>query len=123
MTNAWCRGQLKADPDIAGIGVVSSIWIMTGLAISVSWILWGLAIFKGKTTQNSKLYRALTKSAFALADIQLVTALTITTSSVILILKVHETSLYHVFLARCLAQCNFNGYGAALLFDTRSQSN
>lgn len=120
---AWCHGQLKADPDIAGIGVVSSIWIMTGLAISVSWLLWVLAIFDGKTTLNSKFYRALTKFAFSLADIQLVTALAITTSSIILIIKDHETSLYHVYIARCLAHCKFNGYGAALLFDTRSQSN
>jgi hypothetical protein len=122
MDDNWCKGELKGDPDIAGVGVVSSILTTTGLMIIFSWLLWYLAVWHGKTTLNSRLYRALTKSAFILADIQLVTALAVTCSSIILIHTKNETSLYHVFVARCLAQANFAGYGAALTLYNREQS-
>lgn len=119
----WCQGELKGDSDIAGRGVVCSIWTTTALAIIISWVLWGLALWQGLTIHNSRFYRAPTKSAFVLADIQLATALAITTSSIILIRTNSETSLYHACIARCLAQANFTGYGAALTFHTRTQSN
>lgn len=47
----------------------------------------------------------------------------LTCSSLILIYSDSETSLYHVFIARCLAQTNLAGLGSAFLFDTRRQGN
>lgn len=39
-TYPWCEGELKGDPDIAGIGVVSAIWATTAVTIAFSWALW-----------------------------------------------------------------------------------
>lgn len=119
----WCQGELKGDPEVAGIGVVSSVFTTALIAIIFSWVLWYLALWEGKNTRNSKLYRAVLKCEFVLADIQLATALAIICSSIILILSSGETSLYHVFIARCLAQANFTGHGASFIFDIHKQSN
>jgi hypothetical protein len=81
----WCQGELKGDPEVAGIGVVSSVFTTTLIATIFSWALWYLVLWKGQNTQNSRLYRALLKCAFVLADIQLATVLAITCSSIILI--------------------------------------
>lgn len=103
--------------------MVSSVFTTTLIAIIFSWALWYLVLWKGQNTQNSKLYRALLKCAFVLADIQLATVLAITCLSIILIRSSGETSLYHVFIARCLAQASFTGHGASFIFDIHKQSN
>lgn len=122
-THSWCDGQLQGDPDVAGRGVLCAIWTTTCLAVAVSWSLWYIKIFCRHDSNESTLYQGLLKCAFMLADIQLVTALAITISSIILIHSEAETSLYHIFIARSLAQANLTGHGAALMFDTRMQAN
>lgn len=122
-SSQWCRGELKGDPDIAGIGVVASIFVTTGLTITVSSVLWWLRYVRHVDTKRSKAYKWVLKSAFMLADIQLATAFAIVTSSIILIKQPSETSLYHIFIARGLANCNMLGHGVALTFDTRKQLN
>ena len=120
-TDPDCQGLLKGDPDIAGRGVTAAIWTTSGIALCFSWLLWYLAFFRDKSHENSKLYRAFTKCAYSLADIQLATALAIIATSIVLIESDPDTPLYHLHVARCLIDSNFAGHGAALLFDTHRQ--
>jgi hypothetical protein len=118
----WCSGELKGDPDIAGVGVTRSIWITAAISIILSFFLWFYTYLHRLDAENST-YKRLLKCAFVLADIELVTAGAIVWSSIILIHSESETSLYHVFIARSLTQATLAGHGAALLFDTRRQAN
>ncbi|KAK6530285.1 hypothetical protein TWF694_003647 [Orbilia ellipsospora] len=117
-----CQGELKGDPDIAGVGVTTSIWITTAVTVVFSCWLWYLRIFRGEDMRNKR-YNTVLKCALMLGDIQLATALAIIIASIIIIHSDADTSLYHVFIARGLANTNLTGLGAALLFDTRKQTN
>jgi hypothetical protein len=79
-----CVGKIQGDPDIAGVGVVSAIWVTTAIAIAVSWLVWYWTYIRPEK-QETKEYRIAMKCLAALGDIQLVTALAIITSSIILI--------------------------------------
>ena len=122
-TELWCKGELQGDPDIAGIGVIISILVTTFVAIAFCCLLWVCERWLSETSRESRLYQALLKCVFMLADIQLVTAAAITWSSITLIHSASETSLYHVFVARCLVQANITGHGTALVFAIRKQRN
>lgn len=131
----YCSGQLKGDPDVAGIGIVCATYSITLMAVLVSWLLWYYVIVRNVDTlglKNSmeseispepKKYQSLLKCAFMLADIQWANLLAVTISSIKLIRADTETSLYHVFIARRLANLNMLGHGAALIFDTRKPAN
>ena len=63
------------------------------------------------------------KCLATLGDTQLVTALAIITSSIILMKRSDDLSLYDVFIGRCLVQASLAGHGTALVFDLKKQCN
>lgn len=116
-----CKGQLKGDPDIAGVGITASIVITAAISIIVAASLWYIRLIR--QNHKSALYRTLLKCAFVLADIQLVTALAIIAATLKIIYADNDTSLYHIFVGMILAQINLSGCGVALIFDSRKQTN
>ena len=116
-----CKGQLKGDPDIAGIGITASIVITAATSIIVAASLWYIRLIR--QNHKSALYRTLLKCAFVLADIQLVTALAIIAATLKIIYADNDTSLYHIFVGMILVQINLTGCGVALIFDSRKQTN
>lgn len=121
MDASECSGLLKGDPDIAGIGVVSAIWITNFVAVIASAILWWFTTVKKISLTRSKLCQRVLACAFTISDTALITMLAIVCSSITLIKSEPDTSLYHVFIARCLAQnCTTGLFCSVPFYDYRT---
>lgn len=116
MDHSWCSGLLKGDPDIAGTGVVSAIWLTSFASVVAGGILWYFTALKGESPNANETCQRVLRCAFMLHDTAFVTMLAVICSSIILIKSEPDTSLYHVFVARCLAQNCQNGLFCSVPF-------
>lgn len=89
-TNALQRSTQKCDPDVAGIGITTSILITAAASIITVGCQWYLYRIRGD--DKSVLQRTLTRFTFALGDIQLVIALAIIIASLKIIYTDAKTS-------------------------------
>ena len=119
----FCSGLIKGDPDIAGVGVVAALWCTNALGVLISWILWYQRSVMRLEQVKSPALRATLKCAYLFGDTSLSTMLAVVCSSIILIKTSSETSLYHVFVARCLAQNCIPAIGSALYHDVEHGPN
>ncbi|MCJ1431484.1 hypothetical protein MMC27_000837 [Xylographa pallens] len=117
----YCVGQIKGDPDIAGIGVVISFFVATGITLLLSTILWYYTIVLKHDLEprpRAKIpiwVQVLQKVLVMLGDTHLVTGLAVMIASSINIMMDVETPLYHIFVARSLADTAFVGHAAAII--------
>lgn len=116
--------MLKGDPDIAGTGVVSAVWAANAASIITGGTLWWLTTIKGKLPSNDKTCERVLRCAFALSDTAFITMLAVISSSIVLIKAKSDTSLYHVFIARCLAQnCQTGLFCSVPFYEYRTLGN
>ena len=120
-----CAGEIKGDPDIAGVGVVSALFINAGIAMIFSASLWCylLPFHCGRsvsTLPDSIIVPNWVKVVKAIlmmqGDVQLVTGLSIMIASLVNMYLDDETPLYHIYIARSLADVTFAGYTAAVIY-------
>lgn len=122
LVDTYCKGEILGNPDISGVGVVWSTWILSFLVILASFWVW-LLLYYTEKPEESTLYRPSVKALLALGDTQLITALTLTLTSLLFITAEGDSSLYHIFVARGLVSANVSGYGASLMLGTKDYCN
>ena len=124
-----CNGEIKGDPDIAGIGVVLAIFLNAALAIVLSTILWFYVFL---CTSDIRLHASkdhprwtsvLRDTLVMQGDSLLISALAIMVASLVNICKDDETPLYHIFIARALADTCLIGHSASIILLPRTEHN
>ena len=141
-----CSGEIKGDPDIAGTGVVAAIFINAIVAIILSIILWFYVFFYMETenvdspsepithatTRHFRLYvsnkhpwwiSVLRDALVMQGDSQLISGLAIVIASLVNVYKDDETPLYHIFIARALADVCLAGHSASIILIPRTEHN
>ena len=117
----YCEGQIKGDSDIAGIGVVLAVFINAVIPIILSMVLWVYTMFYlnagnlGPAYRHPKWIKVVRNLLIMQGDVQLVTGLSIIVASLVNIYRDDETPLYHIFIARALADISLEGHAAAII--------
>ena len=121
----FCSGQIKGDPDIAGIGVVSALFANAGIAMLLSFALWiylfPIASPRSITTMDKPetapvWVKAVGSILMTQGDVQLVTGLSIMLASLVNMHLDDETPLYHIYIAMGLADVTLAGHTAAIIY-------
>lgn len=126
-----CSGEIKGDPDIAGTGVVAAIFIDAIVAIILSNILWIYVFFKTpqphirlqESKKHPRWILVLRDTLVMQGDSQLVTGLAFIIASLVNIYKDDKTPLYHIFIARSLADICLTGHSASIILVPRTEHN
>ena len=120
-----CSGQIKGDPDIAGKGVVVALFTNAGIAMLLSLSLWVYLWPVTGPRSITNMDRPGTAPPWAKAvgsilmtqgDVQLIAGLSIMLASLVNMYRDNETPLYHIFIARGLADVTLSGYTAAIIY-------
>ena len=124
-----CNGEIKGDPDIAGTGVVWAIFINVIVAIILSFILWIYVLFctpdvrLNVSNEHPRWISALRDTLVMQGDSQLISGLAIVIASLSNIYRDDETPLYHIFIARALADVCLTGHSACIILIPRTEHN
>lgn len=124
-----CSGEIKGDPDIAGTGVVAAVFINAIVAIVLSITLWVYVFFCTPhirlevSDKHPRWIPVLRDTLVMQGDSQLISALAIIIASLVNIYKDEETPLYHIFIARSLAEICIAGHSASVILVPRTEHN
>ena len=122
-----CSGEIKGDPDIAGTGVVVAIFINAIVAIILSNVLWIYVFFYTPhirlhvSNKHPRWISVLRDTLVMQGDSQLISGLAIIITSLVNIPKDDETPLYHIFIARSLADICLTGHSASIILVPRTE--
>lgn len=124
-----CSGEIKGDPDIAGTGVVAAIFVNAIVAIILSIIMWIYVLFYTPyfrlrvSKKHPRWISVLRDTLVMQGDSQLISGLAIVIASLVNIHKDDETPLYHIFIARALADVCLTGHSASIILMPRTEQN
>ena len=124
-----CNGEIKGDPDIGGTGVVAAIFINAIVAIVLSIILWIYVFFytpdfRLDVSKKHPRWISVLRDALVMqGDSQLISGLAIIIASLVNICKDDETPLYHIFVARALADACLTAHSASIILMHRTEHN
>lgn len=126
---AICDGEIKGDPDIAGTGVVAAIFINAIVAIILSNVLWIYVFFFTShirlraSDKHPRWISVLRDTLVMQGDSQLISGIAIIIASLVNMYKDDETPLYHIFIARSLADICLTGHSASIILVPRTEHN
>ena len=124
-----CDGEIKGDPDIAGTGVVAAIFINTIVGIFLAGVIWFYVIVFAREIRLERLesrprfIMILSDTLLTQGDSQLVSGLAIIIASLVNIYKDENSPLYHIFIARSLADTCLTSHLACVILLQRTEHN
>ena len=123
---AICNGEIKGDPNIAGIGVVLAVFINSAFSIVLSTILWVYVFSKGynrlgQSDEHPWWILSLRDTLVMQGDSQLISGLAIIIASLVNIYKDDETPLYHIFVTQGLADACLSGHVSTIALLLRTE--
>ena len=124
-----CSGEIKGNPDIAGTGVVAAILINAIVAIVLADILWFYVFFftphhRLQASNEHPRWTSVLRDALVMqGDTQLISGLAIIIASLVNLYKDEETPLYHIFIARSLADICLTSHSACFILVPRTEHN
>ena len=124
-----CDGEIKGNPDIAGTGIVAAVFINAIVTIILSNTLWIYVFFFTShirlraSDRHPRWIFVLRDTLVMQGDSQLISGLAIIIASLVNMYKDHETPLYHIFIARSLADICLTGHSASIILVPRTEHN
>ena len=124
----FCDGEIKGNPDIAGTGIVSAMFVNSGISFILSTILWVYVFSRGQnrfelSDTHHWTIAALRDVLVMQGDSQLISGLSIMIASLVNMCKDDDTPLYHIFVARSLADVSLSGHLATITLVPRTEHN
>ena len=103
--------------------IAAANWATSAVALMLSFLLWYWTFVLPLDRAKSRAFRIARDAIVAIGDTQLLMATGITIASLIMIKAEGASSLYHIFIARCLTGVNIAGQGAAIIYGSGSRFN